>query len=297
MGTMKALVTGATGFIGNHLTRRLLTRGDSVHVILRKTSDSSRLAAGTIPHLHDGTAAQLCAILEAIRPDVVFHLASRVQDHHMPGDIDGLIRDNVIFGSMLADAMVKADAKLLVNTGTSWQHYKDAAYSPVCLYAATKEAFEAILRYYAEVKELSVVTLKLFDTYGPHDRRGKILSRLTEMIRDGSRLSMSPGEQLVDFLHVDDVVDAFLLAAERLHDGAVTGMEDYAVSSGSPRTLRDVAALVAQCAGVPLNIEWGGRPYRFREVMEPWSTGKPVPGWSPRIGLEEELRTILADNV
>ena len=55
--------------------------------------------------------------------------------------------------------------------------------------------------------------------------------------------------------------------------------------------------LLERCAGAPLKMEWGGRPYRFREVMVPWSKGGPVPGWSPQIGLEEGLKTILAEKV
>jgi len=153
------------------------------------------------------------------------------------------------------------------------------------------------LRYYADAEALSVVTLKLYDTYGPGDRRGKLVSRLAKMARDGSPLAMSPGEQLIDLVHVDDVVNAFLIAATRLHAGKVIGMEDYAVSSGRPRTLRNIVALIERCAGAPLKIEWGGCPYRFREVMVPWSNGAPVPGWSPKIGLEEGIKTMLADNV
>jgi nucleoside-diphosphate-sugar epimerase len=228
---------------------------------------------------------------------VVFHLASRFLSDHSPNDIENLIRDNITFGSMLVEAMVRAGSKRLVNAGTSWEHYQNASYSPVCLYAATKQAFEAILRYYADAEALWVVTLKLYDTYGPGDRRGKLLSRLAKMIHDGSSLAMSPGKQLIDLVHVDDVVNAFLIAAARLLTDEVTGMEDYAVSSGCPRTLRDIAALLERCAGAPLKIEWGGRPYRFREVMVPWSTGAPVPGWSPHIGLEEGLKMVLAENV
>jgi nucleoside-diphosphate-sugar epimerase len=294
---MRTVVTGATGFIGGHLVRRLITRGDEVHAILRAGSDRSLLPKAVAVHAHDGSADQLCSILETVRPNVVFHLASHFQHGHLPSDIEALIADNVTFGSMLVEAMVRAGSKRLVNAGTSWQHYQDASYSPVCLYAATKQAFEAILRYYADAEALSVVTLKLFDTYGPGDRRGKLVSRLAKMVHDGSSLTMSPGEQLIDLVHVDDVVNAFLMAAARLLAGEVTGMEDYAVSSGRPRTPRDLVALMERCAGAPLKIEWGGHPYRFREVMVPWSKGAAVPGWSPQIELEEGFKMMLAENV
>ena len=127
---MKTVVTGATGFIGGHLVRRLIAQGDEVHAILRGDSDRSLLPNAVIVHTYDGSADQLCLILESTRPMVVFHLASHFQDRHLPSDIEALIYDNVTFGSMLVEAMVRAGTKRLVNAGTSWQHYQDASYSP-----------------------------------------------------------------------------------------------------------------------------------------------------------------------
>ena len=67
--------------------------------------------------------------------------------------------------------MKEVGVKILVNTGTSWQHYENKDYSPVNLYAATKQSFEAILQYYVEVASLKAITLKLFETYGLDDPR------------------------------------------------------------------------------------------------------------------------------
>jgi len=291
---MKALVTGATGFIGGHLVGRLITRGDEVHVVTRVGSDLSRLPERVMVHQADWNAEGLCDLLRGTMPDVVFHLASRFQDRHESGDIDGLIDANVAFGTKLADAMVRAGCLRLINTGTSWQHFGNADYAPVCLYAATKQAFEALLRYFSDANGLRVVTLKLFDTYGPDDRRGKLLSSFARLAAEGTRFDMSPGEQLIDLVHVDDVVAAYLVAADRLRGDEVNGMESYAVSSGQPLSLRELAALFGRVCGTELPIVWGARPYRPREVMLPWSNGMPIPGWSPRIPLAEGLTRLLA---
>ena len=82
---------------------------------------------------------------------------------------------------------------------------------------------------------------------------------------------MSPGLQWVDFVHVDTVCRNFLAAARRLLDGKVARSETYGVSSGHPKPLRQAVEDYANEHGLKLNIEWGGRPYRPREVMQLWT--------------------------
>ena len=152
-----------------------------------------------------------------------------------------------------------------------------------------------MLVFYLERTGLSAITLKLFDTYGPGDSRKKLFTLLREATRQRRPLAMSPGEQLVDLVHVDDVARAFLVAADRLFSGDVKGHEMYAISSGAPLRLRDLVALCEQVAGEPIPVAWGERPYRSREVMEPWSTGERLPGWAPRIVLNEGIRAIFEE--
>lgn len=289
----RALLTGATGFVGSHLCRRLVRDGWDLHVVTRPSSDLSILAdihQRITVHRHDGSTEGMNGIIGRARPDVVFHLASLFLAQHRPEDIAPLIESNVLFGTQLLDAMTEAGSSRLVNCGTSWQHYGDAEYSPVCLYAATKQAFEDILRYYIEATPLKAVTLKLYDTYGPGDPRNKLFSHLRKCAASGESLAMSPGEQGIDLVYVDDAVDAVLVAGSRLGVGLVRDHETYAVSSGSPVRLRDLVAIYSRVTGKTLDIRWDERPYRPREVMDPWSRGVPIPGWKPGVGVEEGIR-------
>lgn len=291
----RALVTGATGFIGGNLTRTLLEQGWPVSCLVRFGSDTSRLPKGADLLVYDPSLGPrgLAELLRGVRPAVVFHLASRFLAGHTPEDISDLIASNVQFGAELLEAMSLSETSLLVNAGTSWQHYESRDYSPVNLYAATKQAFEALLQYYVEAAGVRAITLKLFDTYGPKDPRAKLMHLLGRVAASAQPLAMSPGEQLIDLVHVDDVIQAFLLAAQRLLDGGVIGAECYGVSSGRPLPLRDLVAVYARVSKRQLNIDWGGRPYRNREVMVPWSTGASLPEWHPTISLEEGIRRLL----
>ena len=288
-----AIITGATGFVGSHLARRLLDDGWDIHLIVRPQSSlvlfQDQLDRVTV-YRHDGSTDGMLEIVRSAKPAIVFHLASLFLAQHEAEDVEPMLRSDVIFGTQLVEAMVANGVYQLINTGTSWQHFENESYSPVCLYAATKQAFECILTFYAQTTPLRVITLKLFDTYGPNDSRLKLFTLLRKAAREQTRLAMSPGEQLIDLVYIDDVVDAYLLAAQRLHEQGVDQQEDYAVSSGNPIKLRELVEIYCRVTGTRLLIEWGGRPYRSREVMVPWSTGRVLPGWLPKVGIEEGIR-------
>jgi len=289
----RALVTGATGFIGSRLAASLSRRGWEVHALARPSSDLSPLdrAGGEVEvHRHDGTVPGMSRVLERTRPDVVFHLASLFLARHRPEDVEPLVESNIAFPARLLEAMSASGVDRLVNAGTSWQHHLDRAYEPVNLYAATKQGFLDILAFYRATTALRTVHLSLFDTYGPGDPRPKLVPLLVRTAREGTPLAMSPGGQLIDLVFVDDAVSAFVMAGERLLEGKARRFEEWAVASGRPLSLRGLVALFEKVAGAPLPVEWGALPYRPREVMVPWRKGKPLPGWKPEVDLEEGLR-------
>ena len=288
MPVRRALLTGATGFVGSHLAAALISEGWDVHAVTREPSTAA-LPKGAKAHLHDGTTEGMADIVREAAPDVVFHLASLFLAQHSPADIEPLVRSNLLFGTQLMEGMCAGGVGRLVNTGTSWQHYGNSDYNPVCLYAATKQAFQAMMEYYVEACSIKAVTLKLYDTYGPGDTRKKLFALLRQASLEGTRLDMSAGEQMIDLVHIDDVVDAFRTAAGLLLDDSVERSEEYAVSSGSPIRLRDLVETYSRVTGRELDINWGARPYRPREVMVPWDRGRPVPGWKPRVALEEGI--------
>jgi nucleoside-diphosphate-sugar epimerase len=291
--TQSVLITGATGFIGSHLTRRVAEDGEAVQVVVRPDSDMSVLSDvrdRITVHVHDGSMAGMRDLLSGAAPACVFHLASLFISEHSAGDVAPLIESNVLFGTQLLDAMAAAGCTRIVNTGTAWQHYHNTAYSPVNLYAATKQAFEALMAYYVEARGFSAVTLNLFDTYGPHDRRRKLLRVLEDVARYGDPIDMTDGEQRIDLVHVDDVVDAFRVARDRVMQAQPATHERFGICSGAPVSLRELVQRFETARGVTIDARWGVRSYREREVMTPWTGCTPLPGWSPKIGLEEGLK-------
>jgi nucleoside-diphosphate-sugar epimerase len=294
--THRVLLTGGAGFVGSHLTRACLKEGWKVGVIYQPQAGFSQLEdvrTQINSYPVNGTTENILSIVEEFQPELVFHLASIFLVQHAPRDIPTLIDSNITFGVQLLEAMAKSRSPYLVNAGTSWQHYQNSDYNPVNLYAATKQAFEDILEYYVQAYRIRAITLKLYDTFGPADPRPKLINVLRHSAKEKSRLDMSPGDQLIDLVYIDDVVNAFMVSARRLFDDKVVSHERFAVSSGKPVRLRDLVAIYERVSGQSLDISWGGRPYREREVMKPWSHGKRLPGWRPMVDLVEGIRKTL----
>ncbi len=288
------LVTGGTGFLGPHVVAMLLKTGADVHVAVRPTSGLDRLGASlphvTVHQLPDTTSA-LVDVVGGIRPASCVHLATHFVARHTTADVDELAEGNVAFGMRLAEAASVTRCPRVVVAGTAWQHHGGAAYSPVSLYAATKQALEDVLRYYAETGGFEVVVLNLFDTYGPNDPRPKLVPALLRAWRTGEHLSMSSGRQLIDLVHVDDAAAAFAHATRLALE---QDFSSFAVSSGQPVTLRELVKRAEAAFGGPIAVEWGARPDRGREMLTPWDAGPRLPGWSPSIDLDTGLRGLVA---
>jgi nucleoside-diphosphate-sugar epimerase len=293
-----ALITGATGFVGSHLTKRLVQEGWRVHIVSRVDSrlPQAKEFEHVTNHIYDGNTESMVNCVMQAKPSVVFHLASLFLSQHAIKDVNTLMQSNVLFGSQLLEAMKENQVTYLVNTGTSWQHYNNEDYNPVCLYAATKQAFEAILQFYVQACGIKAITLKLFDTYGPADPRPKLFYLLEKAAKSGEVLNMSAGEQLIDLVHIDDVVDAYLISAQHLLEGKVLLNESYAVSSGYPLPLKKLVENYSKATGRIVNVNWGARTYRFREVMTTWCNGKTIENWSPKINLHEGIRKMNEKN-
>lgn len=280
---MNILVTGATGFIGKHLVREL-NRTHCVHILVRPSSKWGDLGVEHCVEFN-GDIEFLANYLKANAIEGIIHLASLYIAEHKPSQIKELLMSNIYLGTALLEAAKIAGIRWFLNTGTIWQNYNSPdyadEYNPVNLYAATKQAFMTMAKYYTETSQLRFVTLKLCDTFGPDDTRRKIFSLFDNISKSGAPLDMSPGEQRMDILHIDDVVNGFIVLANMLSDETQSLESEYVLSSGVQLSLKELASIYERKNHVHLNINWGGRPYRQREVMVPYK-GKILPNWYPK---------------
>lgn len=287
----RILLTGASGYLGSNLAAALVAEGAAVCALLRPSSDREVLRKkGVLEAVRIVEIDEAGEFAEATEfaPDSIVHCAACCDGGDDRETAMRLLEANIRFPALLLAWARRAGVGRFVNTGTSWQNSDSEDFRPFNLYASTKQAFEALAEHYA-LAGLQVTTLRLFDVYGPDDPRGKIVNLLKKTVGAPAPLDMSPGEQFIDLVHVDDVCRAYVAA---LLLPPEPGSSVFGVSSGAPLQLREFVRAFERARGVTCEIRFGGRPYRDREVMMPEGGYRTLPGWRPEIGVSEGLASI-----
>ena len=292
------LVTGASGFIGSHLVRRLAGTGADVHVFLRSSSDTRRLGdiTGRLErHAADLTdPASLRTAVRRVRPRTIFHCAS--WGGH-PGQTDGA----AIFGTNLAGtfhllaACEEAGFDRFVHTGSSSEYgmtsppmSEEDEPAPVDAYGASKAGATLWCRAAAISRGLPVVTLRLFSPYGPWDDPVRLIPAVSRAFLDGRSPRLASPSGARDFVYIDDVVDACLLAA------SVPSAAGEIINAGSGRqaTVGEVVDILSRLIPGSPAPSWGSVSPRPGPSVWVAGIGKArrILGWEPKVPLEDGLR-------
>jgi len=289
---MRILVTGASGYTGSHVVQECLERGWSVEALVRSSSDVSRLAGFKdkvrIWH-YDGTIASLCEVFRDRQIDSVVHIAGRSFYACPPEDVQKTIDANLTFGTQLLEVMNQFDCRRIVVAGSYWQTSMGADYSPNCLYAATKEAFERIIDYYCQNRNFRCISLRLYDIYGPNDPRPKIWKMLDQATVEAQVVKMTPGTQIVSFSFIRDVTAAFCRAVEMVCNEFEDGQVERYYVPGDPIPLKEAVRLYLAQKGHSLEIDWGGVPFSDNQIMDPY-VGTVLPGWVAKYSFGEAVK-------
>jgi UDP-glucose 4-epimerase len=304
MSARRALLTGAAGFIGAGLTRRLLDEGlldegHHVELLLRPGSDSWRLReirAELDVHetdLRDGEAVR--SAVESAEPDWIFHLAAHGA-YSWQTDARGIFESNVLGTLNLAEACVRRGFDAFVHAGSSSEYgYKDHAPSeeeapePNSSYAVAKVTATLLCRHLALEHGLHLTTLRLYSVYGPWEDPRRLMPTLVAYGLRGELPRLVGPDTARDFVHVDDVCDALLLAAGKSVSDS-SGI--YNVGSGTQTSLRRVVELAREVFHISVAPDWGShepRPWDAEVWVSDPSKIKRELGWQPQRDLASGL--------
>jgi len=280
-----AIVTGATGFLGSALTRRLVDLDWDVHVIHRDTpASTAALAAlrslGVEVHTFRDVT-QVREIAARFPGSTAFHLATNYLRDHTPADIAPLIAANIEYGTHLLDGLAGSESRAVA--AMSFFQYRDGRPAPNSLYSATKQAFSEVAAYYRERRALDVREVVLFDTYGPGDTRDKLVPALIEAARTGTSLTLGNRAQLIDLTFVEDVVAGLIAAADETADTRV------AIRAQAPSTIAELVAAVEVASGTRLDASFDDSRAVNDLVTEAGDWAAPG-DWTPRVDLATGLR-------
>jgi len=295
-----ALVTGAAGFVGANLTRRLVANGHEAHVLVRAESRTWRiddLARDVTRHEVDlEDAAGVLRAVEAARAEWIFHLAARGA-YAWQADAGEILRTNVVGTANMIDAAARAGFGAFVNAGTSSEYgpkdhapREDEALAPSSAYAVAKASATMLCTLFGRESGDRVLTLRLYSVFGPWEEPGRLLPNLIVHGLAGRLPALADPGAAHDFVHVDDVVDAFLRAAA---GGPVEPGSVFNVGSGVQTTIGEAVSVARRVLGVEAEPRWGTMEPR------PWDTAVWVAdrgrighalGWAPMHTFEEGFR-------
>jgi UDP-glucose 4-epimerase len=294
---VRALITGASGFIGCALATRLVGSGDEVHVLVRPESTSWRsdVLHGAIVHMGSILdAAWLDAMVREVKPDVVFHCAAHGA-YSFQRDLRVITETNIVGTTNILHAAAAAGCGRLINSGTS-SEYGDCDHAPSeseaprpnSVYAATKAAATWLCGMSAASLGIDVVTLRLYSAYGPFEDPRRLIPTLCARALRGELPPLADKWIVRDFVHIDDIVDAYLLAARASRTRPI-----YNVGSGVETSLELLVAIVRDVFSIATEPDWGAYPNRDWDVRcwrgDSTAIRKDL-GWEPQRSLRDGLR-------
>jgi UDP-glucose 4-epimerase len=308
---VKALVTGGAGFIGSNLVDALLARGDEVTVVddlstgRRGNLDGALAAGAELAELDIRDVAALAETVAAARPEIVFHLAAQIDVRKSLEDPAFDAAVNVGGTANLLEAMRAAGSPRIVFVSTGGAIYgegegkrlplgEDAPIEPFSAYGQSKFAAEGYLALYERLYEISGVSLRLGNVYGPRqDPLGEagVIAIFCGKLRAGGRPTVfGDGRQTRDYIYVGDVVAAALAAAESGASGPIN------IGTGIETDVLELAAKLAEIDGATgFDPEFAPpRPGEVQRISLDASRAERELGWRAETGLADGLRRTLA---
>jgi UDP-glucose 4-epimerase len=311
---MRALVTGAAGFIGSTLVDRLLHEGHQVVGIDNlSTGVLANLAEARRRHRLDRRrftfvqsdiqAPELSDIVAGSNPDVIFHLAAQVNLRASVIDPMFDARSNVLGTINVAEAARYSGVSRIVYAASGGSRYGDpdrtpadesVRTDPISPYAVAKLAGEMYLRAYAEMYGISPICLALANVYGPrqnpHGEAGVITVFGRAMITDSTATVFGDGTAARDYVFVDDVVDAFMRAAGAPHGTVGT----FNIGTGRQTTVIEVHRAIAEVLGsVSSPCFAAARSGELQAIALDSTKAREELGWTPAVELLDGIeRTI-----
>jgi CDP-paratose synthetase len=291
----KILITGATGFVGRHLLRQFADTLNGVEILT--VNRSVEKAQTLFPYSQcRHVSIDDCQSIVDFNPDIVIHLATLSTSRNDAEIIKPMLEANLEFGLRLLSILSACRRmKLFVNVG-SFAEYRhgDARQNAAYLYTATKSAFRHFVDYYSSLNNFKYITAVPYTIYGEGDTAKKIMDYIRESLDSPTPVRMTRGEQILDFIHVDDVARFFVKTVENFHtiEKTLASGSEFFLGTGTGVSIRNLAKMIEIAENKTCNIEWGGLPYRPLDVMyavAPVEKNNKIIDWAAKILLAEGI--------
>jgi nucleoside-diphosphate-sugar epimerase len=292
MTPKRVILTGASGFVGQHCIAPLLARGFEVHAV----SSRDALRKGANVHWHRAdllNIADSTALVADVGATHLLHLAWYVVPGKLITSPENFAWTAASFG--LVRAFAEQGGRRFVGCGSAYEYDWNYGYCaeertpavPNTVYGACKQALNLMTRAYADQVGLSASWARAFFLYGPCEQGDRLVASVIRSILGGRSARCSHGRQIRDYLHVQDVANGLVAVLDSDMRGTVN------VCSGQATTLREIVLTVGRLLNRPELVELGAIPARANDaalVVGDNSRLVAETGWAPQVDLEAGLR-------
>jgi len=284
---MKILLTGATGFLGSALLKKLLGKGHEVIILKRSFSDLRRIT-NEIDLIKSYDVDKVSAeniFLENKKIDIIIHTATCYGRNNETAP--QIFQSNTYFPLRLIDAASKNGVKTFINTGTMLPLAKTGQMHD---YVLSKRQFIEWGRHYSQT--VKFINMKLDYIYGPFDDKTKLLPALIEScVKNIADFNLTKGEQKRDFIYINDVVDAYMSVI----DSNTGNFEEFEIGLGHSLSLKEAALKIKELTGSTIRLNFGALPYRKDELMEAKTEISKLLslGWKAKYDFENGIKNLL----
>lgn len=296
---MRILITGATGFVGKTLIPYLFSKGVNDLVLLVRNLDKAK--AMFCKESVEMITTQSSDWMEQVKnanPDVTLHLAAFFTGRHDHENVNKLVEANISFTTFLMEALSNTLCQHFINIGTfSEFRYGDGEYHPNNLYSATKTAERPIIRYYQSISKWNWINVVVYSPYGRYNAYKKVIDYMIDSFSASEPVDFTMGEQILDFIHVDDMADFFYTLLQKLPE-LKDSYYQFHLGTGKGHSIREVASKMEEVWGKKMNANWGGRAYSEQDIMHavaPIEQNLQLLGWKAKISINQGLEILKKD--
>lgn len=295
---MKILLTGATGFLGSKILRRLVQQKENVAVLKRSTSDTRRIKEYVDQcSLYDIDKITLESVFEKERPEVIIHCAAAYGRSEK--EAVQVAETNLMFGIRLLSLAEQYQCGYFINTGTfAFKQIEPEGKidKPIYMadYTLSKYQFIRWGEAFAARCSLCFITMDLEHIYGEDDDEGKFIQMLEQKCTSGEvSVDLSDGMQLRDYIYTENVVDAYMCVLE--HRKELRGFQRFQVGMGEAITLKEFVIMMKEVSGSSIYLAFGKRPRNDNEPVCSVAdiSGLQKLGWQPKFSRREGISEML----
>ena len=292
---MKVLITGATGFVGQNLIPILVGNFPNIKILTLNVDKKKAQDKYPYKQCKHVLTTDLGEVIK-FNPEIVLHLATITSARNDADIIRPMLAANIEFGVLLFDTLLKCPAlKLFVNTGSFAEYrYGPSEINDAYLYTATKSAFRLFCDYYSQLGRFKYITVVPYTIYGGKPTVKRLMDYIIESIDSKVPVDMTAGEQILDFTHVNDLAEFYSYIIEK-NDlfYNLRNAEEFHIGTGRGTSVKELIQIIEKVYGRDCNINFGGRPYRDRDIMHavaPIAKNISLVNWKAKIGLEEGIQ-------